>query len=320
MKKALVTGITGQDGSYLAELLLQKGYKVSGLVRFSRHETLENIQQILKDLTLLDADLLDYTSLVRVLEQVQPDEVYNLAAQSFVPMSWYKPTLTADINSLGVTRLLEAIRTINPKMRFYQASSSEMFGHARETPQNEKTPFCPVSPYAASKVHAHFITQMYREAFGIPASCGICFNHESPRRGLDFVTRKVTHGAAKIKLGLAKEISMGNLEAQRDWGYAPDYVEAMWLMLQQPEPDDYVIATGKSHSIKDLLEVAFACIKRPWQEHVRTDPNLQRPTDLDSLVGDSRKAKQKLNWFARKSFQELIEEMVESDLKSLKKN
>ncbi len=318
MKRVLITGITGQDGSYLAEFLLKKDYQVFGLARFSRTGSFENIRTILPDIKLYDADLIEYTSLVKIIEQCRPDEVYNFASVSFVPSSWHTPVLAAEVNAVGVTRLLDAICMVNSKIKFYQASSSEMFGHVVESPQNESTPFRPISPYAVAKLYAHHITQTYREAYKIPASCGIAFNHESPRRGPNFVTRKVTRGAAEIKLGISKELRMGNLEAKRDWGYAPDYVEAMWLMLQQPEPDDYVIATGKTHSVEELLECAFSYIERPWQEHVRQDPKLYRPTDLHLLLGDATKIKQKLNWAPKKSFEAMIHEMVEHDLSRLK--
>lgn len=320
MKKALITGITGQDGSYLAELLLEKGYQVFGLARFSRRGSFENIHTIRDAITLFDADLLEYTCLERLMETIQPDEVYHLGSISFVPTSWQTPILIGEVNALGTTRLLEAIRCVNPKIKFYQASSSEMFGHAKESPQNENTPFNPVSPYAVAKAYAHFIAHTYRKAYGIPAACGILFNHESPRRGLEFVTRKVTQGVAKIKLGLAKELTLGNIEAKRDWGYSPDYVEAMWLILQQPEADDYVIATGQTHSVRELVEVAFHCIGHPWQEYIRIDPNLLRPNDLDLLVGDSRKARRVLNWAPKKSFEAMIQEMVEADIRRLKGN
>lgn len=318
MKKAFITGITGQDGSYLAEFLLQKGYQVFGLARFAHVGSFENIQGIRDAITLFDADLLEYTSLERLIETTQPEEVYHLGAISFVPTSWQTPVLIGEVNALGTTRLLEAIRRVNPKIKFYQASSSEMFGHAKVSPQNENTPFNPVSPYAVAKVYAHFIARTYRKAYGIPAVCGILFNHESPRRGLEFVTRKVTQGAAKIKLGLAKELTLGNIEAKRDWGYSPDYVEAMWLILQQPEADDYVIATGQTHSVRELVEVAFHAIKHPWQEYVRIDPKLFRPTDLNCLVGDSRKARKILKWAPKKSFEAMIQEMVEADIRRLR--
>lgn len=319
MSRALITGITGQDGSYLAEFLLRKGYQVSGLARFSHPNSFENIKGISDQLTLYDADLLEHTSLLKLLEETKPDEVYNLASISFVPTSWQTPILIAEVNAVGVTRLLEAIRLVNPKIKFYQASSSDMFGDVEVSPQNEKTPFRPVSPYAVAKVYAHHMTQTYRKAFGIAACGGILFNHESPRRGLQFVTRKITHGAAKIKLKLAKEIRLGNLEARRDWGYSPDYVEAMWMMLQQPEPDDYVIATGKTHSVRELLECAFNYIQNPWQEYVRIDPKLQRPNDSNLLVGDAGKARENLGWAPKKSFQDMIGEMIEADLALLQK-
>lgn len=319
MKRALITGITGQDGSYLAELLLEKNYQVSGLARFSRPASFENVENIRNQIRFYDADLLEYTSLIRILEECEPDEIYNLGAISFVPTSWQTPILIGETNGISVTRLLEAIRQVNPKIRFYQASSSEMFGHVRGTPQNEATPFNPVSPYAVAKTYAHHITQTYRKAYGLFACCGILFNHESPRRGLQFVTRKVTHGVARIKLGLDKTITLGNLDAKRDWGYSPDYVEAVWKMLQQPEADDYVIATGKVHSVQELLECAFGYIQRPWQEHVRTDPGLQRLNDLSQLVGNSGKAKKVLGWSPKKPFREMIWEMIESDTAFLKR-
>lgn len=319
MKRALITGITGQDGSYLAESLLKKGYQVFGLVRFSRVNGFENIKGILDRITLYNADLLEYASLAKLLEEVQADEIYNLASISFVPQSWRTPLLVGEINALGAIRLLEAVRAVHPKTQFYQASSSEMFGQSKFSPQNENTPLCPVSPYAAAKVYAHHMAQTYRMAYGIPVCCGILFNHESPRRGLEFVTRKVARGVAMIKLGLAKELFLGNIDAQRDWGYSPDYVEAMWRMLQQPEPDIYVIATGKTRSVKELLETAFAYLQRPWQDYVRMDPKLQRPTDLNSLVGDAGKARNKLNWAPKKPFKEMIWEMIEADLALLKR-
>ncbi|MFH0798857.1 MAG: GDP-mannose 4,6-dehydratase [Pseudomonadota bacterium] len=320
MKRALITGITGQDGSYLAELLLQKGYSVYGVVRLSRTYGFENIKGILDRITLLDADLLEHTSLTALLEDVEPDEVYNLGSLSYVPTSWKMPVLMAEINAVGVGRILEAIRCVNPKIRFYQASSSEMFGAVKEVPQNEDTPFNPVNPYAVAKVYGHHITRIYREAYGLNACSGILFNHESPRRGLQFVTRKVTRGVAQIKLGQAKEICLGNLEAKRDWGYSPDYVEAIWMMLQQRKPDDYVIATGKTRSVEELLDCAFSYIRRPWREHVRIDPKMKRPVDVNLLVGDASKAKQHLNWSPKKTFQEMIWEMVEADIRDLTDN
>src|SRR6476660_7917780 len=278
-KRALITGITGQDGSYLAELLLDKGYEVHGMVRRSSTENFERIQHLTDRIRLVQADLLDQSSLVEALEEAQPDEVYNLGAQSFVPTSWRQPVLTAEFTGVGVTRLLEAIRRVNPEIRFYQASSSEMFGKVREVPQSETTPFYPRSPYGVAKAYGHFITVNYRESYGLFAVSGILFNHESPRRGLEFVTRKVTHGVAAIKLGLTDHLSLGNLDAGRDWGFAGDYVRAMWLMMQQDEADDYVIATGVSHSVRQLVETAFAHAGLDWQQHVRTDPALLRPAE-----------------------------------------
>lgn len=317
MKRALITGITGQDGSYLAELLLEKGYQVFGMVRRSSTENFERIEHLRGRIELRQADLLDQSSLMHLLKEVRPHEVYNLAAQSFVPTSWEQPVLTAEFTALGVTRLLEAIRHVDPGIRFYQASSSEMFGRAQEVPQNERTPFYPRSPYGVAKVYGHWITVNYRESYGLFACSGICFNHESPRRGLEFVTRKVTCGAARIKLGLQKELRLGNLEAKRDWGYAADYVEAMWLMLQQDHPDDYIIATGETHSVRELVEIAFAYVGLDWKEHVVIDPAFIRPAEVDFLVGDASKARRKLGWRPRVSFRELIEMMVEADLAQL---
>ncbi len=296
LKRAMITGITGQDGSYIAEFLLEKGYEVYGMVRRSSTINYERISHIQDRLKLIQGDLLDQNSLIEALRISEPDEVYNLGAQSFVPTSWNQPVLTGEFTALGVTRILEAIRTVNRKIRFYQASSSEMFGKIQETPQNEKTPFYPRSPYGVAKVYGHWITVNYRESYGIFCCSGILFNHESPRRGLEFVSRKVTHAAAKIKLGLQKELMMGNLDARRDWGFARDYVEAMWLMLQQDEPEDYVVATGLSHSVKDLIQVAFDHLELDWEEYVISDPNLFRPAEVDYLLGDPRKAKTKLGW------------------------
>jgi len=320
MKTALITGITGQDGSYLAEFLLEKGYKVYGMVRRSSTVNYERISHIQNQLTLIQGDLLDQNSLIEAIRTSEPEEVYNLAAQSFVPTSWNQPVLTGEYTALGVTRMLEAIRTVNPKIRFYQASSSEMFGKIRETPQNEKTPFYPRSPYGVAKIYGHWDTVNHRESYGIYCCSGILFNHESPRRGLEFVSRKVTHAAARIKLGLQKELMMGNLDARRDWGYAGDYVEAMWLMLQQDEPDDYVIATGISHSVKDLIKIAFDHLGLDWEKYVKIDPTLLRPAEVDFLMGDSTKAKTKLGWKPRVNFLELVRMMVDHDIKEVEKS
>jgi GDPmannose 4,6-dehydratase len=314
-KRALITGITGQDGSYLAELLLSKGYEVHGMVRRSSNETFSRIRHLQGQIKLVQADLLDQLSLVRVIDRIRPHEVYNLAAQSFVPTSWDQPLLTGDFTGLGATRVLEAIRQVDPKnIRFYQASSSEMFGRVREVPQREETPFYPRSPYGVAKVYGHFITVNYRESYNIFAVSGILFNHESPRRGLEFVTRKVTNAVARIKLGLQDKLPMGNLDAKRDWGYAPDYVEAMWMMLQQPEADDFVIATGETHTVKHLLEIAFSAADLEWQKYVYQDPSFMRPAEVDLLVGDASKAKEKLGWTAKTSFEDMIKIMVEADI------
>lgn len=318
-KIALITGITGQDGSYLADFLLTKGYKVYGLVRRSSVEKFDNIAHIKDKIELIQGDLTDQNSLNFLIKEINPDEVYNLGAQSFVPTSWNQPLLTADVTALGVTRILEAIRLNNSKIKFYQASSSEMFGKVRETPQNEKTPFYPRSPYGVAKVYGHFITVNYRESYNIFACSGILFNHESPRRGLEFVTRKVSQAVAQIKMGLQKELRMGNLDAKRDWGFAGDYVEAMWLMLQQETPEDYVIATGETHSIRELLEVAFSHVGLHYQDYVIIDPKFLRPAEVDLLCGDATKAKKNLGWKPKVSFQELITMMVDSDLNALKK-
>ena len=317
MKTALITGITGQDGSYLAEFLLEKGYKVWGMHRRTSTMNFERIEHLVDKIDLMQADLLDQNSLQNLIQQAQPEEVYNLAAQSFVPTSWNQPLLTGEITALGVTRLLEAIRNVNPKIRFYQASTSEMFGNAHEVPQRETTPFYPRSPYGVSKVYAHWITVNYRESYGIFACSGILFNHESPRRGLEFVTRKVTNAAARIKLNLAGELRLGNLEAKRDWGYAGDYVEAMWLMLQQTEPDDYVIATGVTHSVLDLVKAAFGSLDLDWERYVNVDERFVRPAEVDLLIGDASKAHKKLGWHPKVSFEELIQLMVREDLKRL---
>ncbi len=317
-KRALITGITGQDGSYLAEFLLSKGYEVFGLVRRTSTLDFPRIRHIQDQITLVSGDMSDQTSLTRTLQEVEPEEVYNLAAQSFVQTSWIQPVFTGDVTALGVTRILDAIRTVNPEIRFYQASSSEMFGKVREVPQKETTPFYPRSPYGVAKVYGHWITVNYRESFGLHASSGILFNHESPRRGLEFVTRKVTYHAAKIKLGLGNELRLGNLDAQRDWGFAGDYVQAMWLMLQQDTPDDYVVATGQTHSVQRLVEVAFACVDLNWQDYVVQDERFMRPAEVDLLVGDPTKANQKLGWKPRVSFEQLIQMMVEADIELLK--
>ena len=316
---ALITGITGQDGSYLAEFLLEKGYEVVGMVRRSSTVNFSRIQHFQDDVTLVSGDLLDQGSLISILQEHKPGEVYNLAAQSFVPASWKQPVFTGDVTALGVTRMLEAIRTVDTSIRFYQASSSEMFGRVREVPQNENTPFYPRSPYGAAKVYGHWITINYRESYDLFACSGILFNHESPRRGLEFVTHKVTYGAAKIKLGLADELQLGNLEAQRDWGYAGDYVEAMWLMLQQDEPDDYVVGTGETHSVRELCEVAFGYLGLDWRDHVGVDPKFLRPADVDFLVADAAKARTKLGWKPTVTFEELIQMMVDADLAALKR-
>ncbi|MBX6755129.1 MAG: GDP-mannose 4,6-dehydratase [Chloroflexi bacterium] len=317
-KTALITGITGQDGSYLAEFLLAQGYRVVGMQRRTSTETVGRIAHLLDKIELVQGDLLDQLSLIDILQRYQPDEVYNLAAQSFVPTSWQQPVLTGEFTALGVTRMLEAIRLVKPDAKFYQASSSEMFGKVREVPQRETTPFYPRSPYGVSKVYGHYITVNYRESYGLFAVSGILFNHESPRRGLEFVTRKVTHGVAKIKLGLANELRLGNLDAQRDWGYAPDYVRAMWLMLQQDQPDDFVIATGRTHSVRRLCEIAFGCVGLDWRDYVVVDPALFRPAEVDLLVGDASKARAMLGWEPTVSFEEMIELMVDADIRLLR--
>ena len=318
-KRALITGITGQDGSYLTELLLEEGYEVVGIIRRSSAPNLWRIQHLLDRVTLKPADLLDQLSLIRVMSDVEPDEVYNLAAMSFVPASWDQPMLTGEFNAQGVTRMLEAVRHVNPRIRLYQASSSEMFGKVREVPQTELTPFYPRSPYGVSKVFGHYITVNYRESYGLFACSGILFNHESPRRGLEFVTRKVTDGVARIKLGLADSLSLGNLDAQRDWGFAGDYVRAMWLMLQQQTPDDFVVATGISHSVRELVEVAFGCAGLEWQRYVKLDPNLVRPAEVDHLIGDASKAQRVLGWSPKVDFAGLIRMMVDADVERLER-
>ena len=316
-KRALITGITGQDGSYLAELLLEKGYDVYGMVRRASTENFERIEHLTDRLSLVQADLLDPSSLLEALEEARPDEVYNLGAQSFVPTSWRQPVLTAEFTAVGVTRLLEAIRRVNTEIRFYQASSSEMFGKVREVPQSETTPFYPRSPYGVAKAYGHFITVNYRESYGLFAVSGILFNHESPRRGLEFVTRKISDGVARIKLGFADELRLGNLDAKRDWGFAGDYVEAMCLMLQTDEPDDYVIATGEEHSVQECADIAFAHAGLDWNQYVKTDPEFLRPAEVDHLVGDATKARKQLGWQPRVSFKELVEMMVDADLERL---
>jgi GDPmannose 4,6-dehydratase len=316
-KRALITGITGQDGSYLTELLLEKGYQVVGIVRRSSAPNLWRIEHLLDRITLRPADLLDQLSLIRALNDAEPDEVYNLAAMSFVPASWDQPMLTGEFNAQGVTRMLEAVRQVNPRIRLYQASSSEMFGKVREVPQTELTPFYPRSPYGVSKVFGHYITVNYRESYGLFACSGILFNHESPRRGLEFVTRKVTDGVARIKLGLSNSLSLGNLDAQRDWGFAGDYVRAMWLMVQQPEADDFVVATGISHSVRELVEVAFGCAGLEWQRYVKLDPSLVRPAEVDHLIGDAGKARRVLGWSPNVDFGALIRMMVDADVARL---
>lgn len=319
MKRALITGITGQDGSYLAELLLEKGYEVHGVVRRASTETFERIAHLTGKIHLHQADLLDQLSIIDVMKEAEPDEVYNLAAQSFVPTSWKQPVLTGEFTALGVTRMLEAIKLLGrDKIRFYQASSSEMFGKVQAVPQTESTPFYPRSPYGVAKLYGHWITINYRESYGMYCVSGILFNHESPRRGREFVTRKVTDGVARIKLGLSNELRLGNLDAKRDWGFAGDYVRAMWLMLQQDQPDDYVIATGETHTVQRLVELAFAAVDLDWKKYVVTDPALVRPAEVDLLIGDPTKAKKQLGWTLDVGFEQLVQMMVESDLARLK--
>jgi GDPmannose 4,6-dehydratase len=316
-RRALITGITGQDGSYLAEFLLDKGYTVFGVTRRTSTHAAERVAHLLDRITLLEADLLDQPSLTNAIRESEPAEVYNLAAQSFVPTSWRQPVVTAEFTAVGVNRMLDAIRAVDPQIRFYQASSSEMFGKAEEVPQTERTAFHPRSPYGVAKVYGHFITVNYRESYGLFALSGILFNHESPRRGVEFVTRKITDGVARIKLGLADELWLGNLEARRDWGFAGDYVEAMWLMLQQSRPEDYVIATGVEHSVRDFLVTACEYAGLDWERHVRVDPTLLRPAEVDHLVGDASKAERELGWRPRVSFEELVALMVDADLTRL---
>lgn len=314
MKKALITGITGQDGSYLAEHLLEQGYEVHGIVRRASTENFERIAHLKDRIRLHQADLLDQLSLIDILKTLRPREIYNLAAQSFVPTSWIQPVLTGEFTALGVTRMLEAVKLVDREARFYQASSSEMFGKVRETPQSETTPFYPRSPYGVAKVYGHFITVNYRESFDIFAVSGILFNHESPRRGKEFVTRKITHGVAQIKAGRAKELRLGNLDSKRDWGYAGDYVRAMHLMLQQDKPEDYVIATGECHTVREFCEIAFGCVGLDWKKFVKVDPDLFRPAEVNLLMGDCGKARRKLGWKPKVKFEELIELMVQADL------
>jgi len=317
--RALITGITGQDGSYLAEFLLDKGYEVSGMVRRSSTENFVRINHIRDKINFVQGDLLDQNSLSSIIREVDPDEVYNLAAQSFVPTSWSQPGLTAEFNAVGVTRMLEAIRQHNIKIKFYQASSSEMFGKVREVPQTEQTPFYPRSPYGIAKGYGHWITVNYRESYGMYACSGILFNHESPRRGLEFVTKKITDGAARIKVGLADELRLGNLDAKRDWGYAGDYVRAMWLMLQQDQPENIVISTGENHSVQEFVELAFDRMGLDYKKYVKIDPRFVRPAEVDTLLGDPSYAKDKLGWVPEVSFQQLVEMMVDYDLEHYKK-
>jgi GDPmannose 4,6-dehydratase len=317
MKRALITGITGQDGSYLADFLLTKGYAVHGMVRRASTENFERIARIRDRVTLHQADLLDQLSIIELLKSVKPQELYNLAAQSFVPTSWVQPVLTGEFTAMGVTRMLEAVRLVDSKIRFYQASSSEMFGKVQETPQTEKTPFWPRSPYGVAKVYGHWITVNYRESYDLFACSGILFNHESPRRGKEFVTRKISHAVASIKLGLQKELRLGNLEAKRDWGFAGDYVRAMWLMLQQKSPDDYVISTGENHTVREFCEIAFDRVGLPWKKYVKVDPALFRPAEVNTLCGNPAKARRKLGWKPEVGFAELVRMMVDADLKRL---
>ena len=316
-KRALITGITGQDGSYLAELLLSEGYDVYGVVRRASTENYERIEHLRGQITLLQADLLDKSSLVQAIRESNPTELYNLAAQSFVPTSWAQPVLTAEFTAIGVTKVLEAMRAVNPEIRFYQASSSEMYGKVLEVPQSEDTPFYPRSPYGVAKVYGHYITVNYRESYNLHASSGILFNHESPRRGLEFVTRKVTDGVSRIKLGLATELRMGNLDSQRDWGFAGDYVKAMWLMLQQDTPDDFVVATGETHTVKELVQLAFDRVGLDWEKYVFIDPRFIRPAEVDLLIGEPAKAKNVLGWVPQTSFQTLVNMMVDADMDRL---
>lgn len=317
--KVLITGITGQDGSYLAELLLEEGHEVFGMVRRASTETFERVDHLRDKMEFIQADLLDQLSLIKMLEETQPDQIFNLAAQSFVPTSWKQPVLTGEFTGLGVTRLLDAMRIVCPKARFYQASSSEMYGKVLEVPQSETTPFYPRSPYAVAKVYGHYITVNYRESYDLFAVSGILFNHESPRRGKEFVTRKITDGVARIKLGIDKELRLGNTDARRDWGHAADYVRAMYLMLQQDEPDDYVVAMGTDHSVKDFLEIAFGHVGLSHEDYVVQDPRYMRPAEVDQLIGDASKARTKLGWEPKYSFETLVTEMVDEDIKRLEK-
>ncbi len=317
MPTALITGITGQDGSYLAELLLAKGYRVFGVVRRTSHDSYERIDHLLGRIEIVPADLLDQHSLTVVLQETRPDEVYNLAAQSYVPTSWTQPVLTGEFTALGVTRILEAIRLVHPSARFYQASSSEMFGKVQDSPQRETTPFYPRSPYGVAKVYGHWITVNYRESYGLYAVSGILFNHESPRRGIEFVTRKVSDGVARIKLGLTRQLQLGNLDAKRDWGFAGDYVDAMWRMLQPPAPEDYVIGTGIAHGVRELVEIAFSHVGLDWQKHVVIDPRFLRPAEVDVLLADPTKARTRLGWSPTVSFDDLVRSMVDADLARL---
>ena len=315
---ALITGITGQDGSYLAELLLERGYHVVGMTRRTSTEVHERIEHLVDRIQIVSGDLLEQSSMSSILSDVRPRELYNLASQSFVPASWAQPVLTGEFTALGVTRVLEAIRSIDPTIRFYQASSSEMFGKVQAVPQNESTPFYPRSPYGVAKLYGHWITVNYRESYDLFATCGILFNHESPRRGKEFVTRKISDGVARIKLGLAKELRLGNLDAQRDWGFAGDYVRAMWLMLQQERPDDYVVATGRTHAVRDFVRLAFEAADLDWEQYVVVDPRYYRPAEVDLLVGDATKAKRALGWVPEVSFEQLVERMVRADLDRLR--
>ncbi len=318
MKSALITGITGQDGSHLADLLLEKGYRVTGVVRRSSVDQSERIAHLLDRVEIQQGDLLDESSLVKAIERSQPDEIYNLGAMSFVPASWEQPVLTGEFTALGVTRLLNAVRFVNPRIRFYQASSSEMFGRVREVPQREATPFHPRSPYGVAKAYAHWITVNYRESYGLHASCGILFNHEGPRRGREFVSRKISDAVARIRLGMQQKLRLGNLDARRDWGFAGDYVRAMWLMLQQDTPGDYVVASGTQHTVREFSEIAFARVGLDWKDYVETDPALLRPAEVDSLLGDASLAKERLGWVPEVSFEGLVHMMVDADLGRLK--
>ncbi|MCK5005611.1 MAG: GDP-mannose 4,6-dehydratase [Candidatus Aminicenantes bacterium] len=318
-KRALITGITGQDGSYLAEFLLEKNYEVYGMVRRSSMERFDRIDHIKDKIEIKQADLLDQFSITKLIDEIRPHEIYNLAAMSFVPTSWNQPVLTAEFTAIGVTRMLEAIRYVDPKIKFYQASSSEMFGKVKEIPQTEETPFHPRSPYGVAKVYGHWITINYRESYDIFGCSGILFNHESPRRGIEFVTRKISYNAVKIKLGLSKELGLGNLDAKRDWGFAGDYVKAMWLMLQQDKPDDFIISTGKTHSVRDLVDIAFSHLDLDYKKYVKKDKRFFRPAEVDLLIGDHSKAKNELNWEPEVSFEELVKMMVDADMELLKK-